>query len=53
MGVQFLSDWGKNAIKGFDVLEVLGRIKTIIRKESHKKQKIVSCQKLIERKLLV
>lgn len=30
MGVQFLSDWGKNAIKGFDILEVLGRKKTII-----------------------
>ncbi|WP_229766449.1 hypothetical protein [Helicobacter pylori] len=28
MGVQFLSDWCKNATKGFDVLEVLGRIKT-------------------------
>ncbi len=27
MSVQFLSDWGKNAIKGFDVLEILGRIK--------------------------
>ncbi|GAA9847308.1 hypothetical protein VN0597_09250 [Helicobacter pylori] len=54
MGVQFLSDWGKNAIKGFDVLEVLGRIKNYyIRKESHKKQKIVSCKKFIERKLLV
>ncbi|GAA9857503.1 hypothetical protein VN0622_05720 [Helicobacter pylori] len=53
MSVQFLSDWGKNAIKGFDVLEILGRIKTIIRKESHKKQKIVSCKKFIERKLLV
>ncbi|EQL60087.1 hypothetical protein N405_05555 [Helicobacter pylori FD568] len=45
---------GKNAIKGFDVLEVLGRIKNYyIRKESHKKQKIVSCKKFIERKLLV
>ncbi len=53
MSVQFLSDWCKNAIKGFDVLEVLGRTKTIIRKESHKKQKIVSCKKFIERKLLV
>ncbi len=52
MGVQFLSDWCKNATKGFDVLEVLGRTKTI-RKESHKKQKIVSCKKFIERKLLV
>ncbi len=53
MGVQFLSDWGKNAIKGFGVLRYLGRIKTITRKESHKKQKIVSCKKFIERKLLV
>ncbi|ADI35353.1 Hypothetical protein HPV225_1320 [Helicobacter pylori v225d] len=43
---------GKNAIKGFDVLEVLGR-KRLLRKESHKKQKIVSCKKFIERKLLV
>ncbi|WP_024115708.1 hypothetical protein [Helicobacter pylori] len=53
MGVQFLSDWGKNATKDLDVLEILGRKKTIIRKESHKKQKIVSCKKSIERKLLV
>ncbi|GAA8765973.1 hypothetical protein VN0806_04640 [Helicobacter pylori] len=53
IGVQFLSDWGKNATKDLDVLEVLSRKKTIIRKESHKKQKIVSCKKFIERKLLV
>ncbi|GAA9612930.1 hypothetical protein HpVa100_09200 [Helicobacter pylori] len=44
---------GKNATKDLDVLEILGRKKTIIRKESHKKQKIVSCKKFIERKLLV
>ncbi|GAA8291629.1 hypothetical protein HpBT171_09960 [Helicobacter pylori] len=47
----FLSDWVKT--KGFDVLRYSGRIKTAIRKESHKKQKIVSCKKSIERKLLV
>lgn len=52
MGVQFLSDWGKNAIKGFDVLEILAE-QRLLRKESHKKQKIVSCKKFIERKLLV
>ncbi len=37
MGVQFLSDWGKNAIKGFDVLETLGRIKTIKKATRNKK----------------
>ncbi len=36
MGVQFLSDWGKNAIKGFDVLEVLGR-KRLLRKPQETK----------------
>ncbi|GAA6846104.1 hypothetical protein CHC108_08690 [Helicobacter pylori] len=40
MGVQFLSDWGKNAIKGFDVLEVLGRIKTI---KKRKPQETKNC----------
>ncbi len=30
MGVQFLSDWCKNATKDLDVLEVLSRKKTII-----------------------
>ncbi len=37
MGVQFLSDWGKNAIKGFDVLEVLGKTKTIKKATRNKK----------------
>ncbi|GAA9143096.1 hypothetical protein Taitung76_10130 [Helicobacter pylori] len=40
MGVQFLSDWGKNAIKGFDVLEVLGRTKTI---KKRKPQETKNC----------
>ncbi|GAA7938727.1 hypothetical protein HpHA129_04490 [Helicobacter pylori] len=50
MSVQFLSDWVKT--KGFDVLEVWAE-QRLLRKESHKKQKIVSCKKFIERKLLV
>ncbi|GHQ53506.1 hypothetical protein JP0070_06760 [Helicobacter pylori] len=53
MSVQFLSDWGKNATKGFDVLGVLGRTKTIIKKRKPQETKIVSCKKFIERKLLV
>lgn len=51
MSVQFLSDWVKT--KGFDVLGVLGRKRLLLEKEIHKKQKIVSCKKFIERKLLV
>ncbi len=53
MGVQFLSDWGKNAIKDLDVLKYWAEQRLLLKKESHKKQKIVSCKKFIERKLLV
>ncbi|GAA8218627.1 hypothetical protein HpKG28_10360 [Helicobacter pylori] len=40
MGVQFLSDWCKNATKGSDVLEILGRIKTI---KKRKPQETKNC----------
>ncbi|UOR42277.1 hypothetical protein [Helicobacter pylori] len=40
MGVQFLSDWGKNATKDLDVLEVLGRKKTI---KKRKPQETKNC----------
>ncbi|WRB64049.1 hypothetical protein KVD84_06220 [Helicobacter pylori] len=40
MGVQFLSDWCKNATKGFDVLGVLGRKKTI---KKRKPQETKNC----------
>ncbi len=46
MSVQFLSDWCKNAIKGFDVLEILGRIKTIIKKRKPQETKNCFLQKV-------
>ncbi len=47
MGVQFLSDWCKNAIKGFDVLEVLGRIKTIKKRKATRNKKLFLAKSLL------
>ncbi|ACD48732.1 hypothetical protein HPSH169_06395 [Helicobacter pylori Shi169] len=44
---------GKNATKGFDVLEVLGRKKTIKKRKLQETKNCFLQKKFIERKLLV
>ncbi|WRE34049.1 hypothetical protein KVD69_05940 [Helicobacter pylori] len=54
MGVQFLSGWCKNAIKGFDVLEVFRQNKDYyLKKKATRNKKLFLAKSFIERKLLV
>ncbi len=47
MGVQFLSDWGKNAIKGFGVLGVLGRKRLLLEKKATRNKKLFLAKSLL------
>ncbi len=53
MGVQFLSGWGKNAIKGFDVLEVLSRKRLLLEKKATRNKNLFLAKSLAKSLLSV
>lgn len=43
----FLSDWGKNVIKDFDILEVLGRKRLLLEKKVIRNKKLFFVKSLL------